>query len=372
VFFLKVLVAVDSFKGSLSAKEACSAIREGILRASSCANVEILPLADGGEGTVDAVSCIDGCETISVDTFDALMRSVKARYCILGDTAVMEMAAASGIMLLAKEELNPKITTTYGCGVMMKDALDRGISKIILGIGGSATNDGGAGALCALGAKLLDKSLQELSPGGAALKALHKIDMSGFDKRIRDTQITVACDVSVTLCGESGATKVFAKQKGADKSDILLLEEALLNYGKILQDTFMMPVFDIEGGGAAGGLGAMLCVCCGAALLPGLELIARLVRLEDRIRECDIVITGEGKTDASTLLGKLPIAVMRLAKSHTRPCILLSGDIDCESSLLYDAGFSQVFKARPNGVSTEYSMTHASRLLKKRAAEIFG
>ena len=170
MFFLKVLVAVDSFKGSLSAKEACSAIREGILRASSCANVEILPLADGGEGTVDAVSCIDGCETISVDTFDALMRSVKARYCILGDTAVMEMAAASGIMLLAKEELNPKITTTYGCGVMMKDALDRGISKIILGIGGSATNDGGAGALALSGQSFLIKASKSSPRAGLLLR----------------------------------------------------------------------------------------------------------------------------------------------------------------------------------------------------------
>ncbi len=369
---MKVLVAVDSFKGSLSSKEACIAISEGIYKVNPSANVDILPLADGGEGTVDAVSCIDGCETIAIDTFDALMRPVKARYCILGDTAIMEMASASGITLLMKDELNPKITTTYGCGILIKDALQRGISKIILGIGGSATNDGGAGALCALGAKLLDKSLKELPLGGAALLSLHTIDMSGFDKRIHAAKIKVACDVTATLCGKNGATKVFAKQKGADKKDILLLEEALLNYGKILKDTFMVPVFDIEGGGAAGGLGAMLCVCCGAVLLPGLELIAGLLKLEEKIRVSDIVITGEGKTDASTLLGKLPISVMRLAKSYQKPCILLSGDIDCESSLLYDAGFSQVYKARPNGASAEYSITFAFELLKNKAAEIFG
>lgn len=369
---MKILVAADSFKGSLSAKDACAAIREGLLSASPSAQVAVLPLADGGEGTVDAVKHLPGAQTVFVKTVDALTRPVSAEYCVIGDTAVMEMAAASGITLLKKDELDPKITTTYGCGPMLSDALGRGVKKIIIGIGGSATNDGGAGALSALGARLLDINGREIPTGGAALTLLHKIDLSAFDKRIFETEITAACDVTATLCGENGATKVFARQKGASQADIPLLENALFNFGKILEKTYDKPVFDIAGGGAAGGFGAMLSVCCNAALRPGIELIAELAGLEEKIRECDTVITGEGKTDASTLLGKVPVGVARIAKKLGKPCVLLSGDIDCDLSLLYDAGFTEVYKARPDGASAQYSIANAKTLLRDKAAALFG
>lgn len=372
MIFLKILVAADSFKGSLCAKDACAAIREGLLSASPFAQVAVLPLADGGEGTVDAVKHLPGAQTVFVKTVDALTRPVSAEYCVIGDTAVMEMAAASGITLLKKDELDPKITTTYGCGPMLSDALGRGVKKIIIGIGGSATNDGGAGALSALGARLLDINGREIPTGGAALTLLHKIDLSAFDKRIFETEITAACDVTATLCGENGATKVFARQKGASQADIPLLENALFNFGKILEKTYDKPVFDIAGGGAAGGLGAMLSVCCNAALRPGIELIAELAGLEEKIRECDTVITGEGKTDASTLLGKVPVGVARIAKKLGKPCVLLSGDIDCDLSLLYDAGFTEVYKARPDGASAQYSIANAKTLLRDKAAALFG
>ncbi|HZJ75522.1 MAG TPA: glycerate kinase [Clostridia bacterium] len=367
---MRILIATDSYKGSLSAKEACDAIRDGIILKNPKSNIAILPLADGGEGTVDAICDIQGTKPINAKTIDALMRPVLAKYCVMGDTAVMEMASAAGITLLKKDELNPKVTTTYGSGILLKDALDRGIKKIILGIGGSATNDAGAGALVALGAKLLDKDGKEVPLGGAALRLIHKIDLSSFDNRIFETEITVACDVDALLCGENGATKVFARQKGATEDDIPLLENALINFGKVLEKTYSKPVFNIAGGGAAGGLGAMLSVCCNAALCPGIELISTLVGLEEKIKKCDIVITGEGKTDSSTLLGKLPVGVAHLSKKHGKPCILLSGDIDCSHDLLYDAGFSQIHKARPTGASKEYSIANAKALLREKAATL--
>lgn len=367
---MNILIATDSYKGSLSAKEACEAIREGIIHKNPKADITVLPLADGGEGTVDAICDIQGTKPIYAKTVDALMRTVLAKYCIMGGTAVMEMASAAGITLLKKDELNPKVTTTYGCGIMIKDALDKGIRKIILGIGGSATNDAGAGALSALGAKLLDKNGKEVPAGGAALFLVHKIDLSGFDSRIFKTEITVACDVDALLCGENGATKVFARQKGATETDIPLLENALIHFGKILEKTYNKPVFDIAGGGAAGGLGAMLSVCCNAALCPGIELISKLVGLEQKIEKCDIVITGEGKTDSSTLLGKLPVGVARLSNKYGKPCVLLSGDIDCPHDLLYDAGFSQIHKARPTGAAKEYSIANAKTLLREKAAAL--
>lgn len=367
---MNILIATDSYKGSLSAKEACDTIREGILFTTPKASVAVLPLADGGEGTVGAICDIEGTKPITTKTVDALMRPVLAKYAIMGDTAVMEMASAAGITLLKKDELNPKITTTYGCGILLKDALDRGIKKIILGIGGSATNDAGAGMLSALGARLLDKDGNDVPLGGAALSLIHKIDLSNFDNRIYETETTAACDVDALLCGENGATKVFARQKGASEADIPLLENALKNFGIVLEKTYNKPVFEILGGGAAGGLGAMLSVCCNAALLPGIELISKLVGLEERIKDCDIVITGEGRTDSSTLLGKLPVGVARLSNKQNKPCILLSGDIDCPHSLLYDAGFSQIHKARENGVTKEYAIENAKTLLKEKAAAL--
>lgn len=370
MIFLKILIAMDSYKGSLSAKEACEEIREGIISTNPKAKVATLPLADGGEGTVDAICGIPGTEAVYIETKDALMRPALAKYCIMGSTAVMEMAAAAGILLLKGSELDPKVTTTYGCGIMLKDALDKGIKKIILGIGGSATNDAGAGALSALGARLLDKNGKEVPLGGAALALVHSIDLSNFDNRIFETEITVACDVDALLCGENGATKVFARQKGATDADIPLLENALCSFGKVLEKTYNKPVFNISGGGAAGGLGAMLSVCCNALLRPGTALISALVGLEEKIKACDIVITGEGKTDSSTLLGKLPVGVALLCKKYNKPCILLSGDIDCPSSLLYDAGFAQIHKVRPKGATAEYSMANAKRLLREKSASL--
>ncbi len=367
---MKILVAADSFKGSLTSKDACEAIRQGLKNADETTEVMIHPLADGGEGTTEAVCSLPGTERIRVKTTDALGRPIDADYCIYKGTAVIEMAAASGITLLCESELNPKITTTFGTGLMIKDALDRNIQKFIIALGGSATNDGGAGCLTALGARLLDRFHKELPPGGAALSHLETIDLSGFDRRIASASFTAACDVTAPLCGENGASKVFAKQKGASPEDILLLEEALFRYGTILENTFHKPVLTVPGGGAAGGFGAMLTACCGAELSPGFTLLAMLTRLEDKLTACNLVVTGEGRTDASTLLGKLPVGVLALAKRHHVPCVLLSGDIACPEETLTAAGFALVYKARPDGASVSYAMQNAARLLTERAAQI--
>ncbi len=367
---MKILVAADSFKGSLTSREACEAIKRGLLAADKTAQVIIHPLADGGEGTAAAIASLPDARTVRAKTVDPLLRPIEAEYCILGDTAVIEMAAASGLTLLSENELNPKITTTYGTGLLIKDALDKGLRQFIVALGGSATNDGGAGCLSALGARLLDCKGYELAFGGAALTRLETIDLEGFDPRIADASFTAACDVSATLCGENGASKVFAKQKGASPEDILLLEEALEHYGAVLEKAFYSSVFTVSGGGAAGGFGAMLSACCKAKLLPGFTLLSELTALEKRLSACGLIVTGEGKTDASTLLGKLPMGILNLAKKQNIPCVLLSGDIACPTETLTAAGFTRVYKARPDGASVDYAISHAAELLTAQATQI--
>lgn len=356
---MNILIACDSFKGSLSSVEVCECISEAMN--SETINTIICPLADGGEGTVDAFRSALKCETVTTTVHDPLMRKIPAQYVISEKTAIIEMAAASGITLLKGNELNPEITSTYGTGELIRHAIEHGCTKIIIGIGGSATNDGGKGCLEALGAVFMDKNDQPLKPGGASLKDLETIDLSDFKKVSDYAELIIACDVTSTLFGENGATKVFARQKGAGNQQIEKLENALIHFSKKSKDVLGKDFSTFSGTGAAGGLGFALVAFCGGKLTSGFDAISNALNLEEKIKSCDIVITGEGKTDKSTLLGKLPISVAKLSKKHKKPCILLSGDI--EETVDFSDYFYKTFKCRLQSDSTENAIKHAKERL---------
>lgn len=356
---MNILIACDSFKGSLSSTEVCECISEILKKANI--NTIKCPLADGGEGTVDAFRNAIKCETVATTVHDPLMRKISAQYVTAGTTAIIEMAAASGITLLKDNELNPEITSTYGTGELICHAIEKGCSKIIIGIGGSATNDGGKGCLEALGAVFTDKNAESLKSGGASLKELEAIDLTSFKKVSDYAELIIACDVTSPLFGENGATKVFARQKGADSQQIEKLEKALIHFGEKSKELSGNDYSTLPGTGAAGGLGFALVAFCGGKLTSGFNAVSDALSLEYKIKACDIVITGEGKTDNSTLLGKLPISVAKLSEKHNKPCILLSGDID-ESINLSDY-FYKTYKCRLSSDSPEDAIKNAKERL---------
>lgn len=356
---MKFLIACDSFKGSLSSPQVCDCISDALKKNGF--NTVVCPLADGGEGTVDAFSSALECERITATVHDPLMRQITAQYIIADKTAVIEMAAASGITLLKKEELNPEITSTYGTGELILHAIERGCTKIILGIGGSATNDGGKGCLEALGAIFKDSKGTHLSHGGASLTELDKIELDTF-KRVSDyAQLIIACDVTSPLYGENGASRVFAPQKGADKHQVESLEKALTHFGDKAKELLGSDYATLPGTGAAGGLGFGLVAFCGGKLTAGFDALSSALNLSDKIKSCDIVITGEGKTDRSTLLGKLPLSVSALAKAHNKPCYLISGDID--ETIDISDHFSGSYKCRQSPDSVEAAIENAHNRL---------
>ncbi|HEY8889917.1 MAG TPA: glycerate kinase [Clostridium sp.] len=369
---MKFVIAPDSFKGSLSAQEVADSLEQGIKKVFGEATVVKVPMADGGEGTVQ--SLVDGTsgEIIKVKVKDPLMREIDSFYGILGDgkTAVIEMAAASGLPLLSKEERNPIIATTYGTGELIKHALSRGCRNIIIGIGGSATNDGGAGMVQALGVRLTDENGKELSFGGGELHKLHKIDISGIDFRIRECTITVACDVDNPLCGPKGAAYVFGSQKGADKKTIEILDKNLINYAKVIKNDLNIDILDVPGAGAAGGLGGALIAFLNAKLKRGIDIVIDATGLEDKIKDADLVITGEGMIDFQTAFGKTPFGVAKVAKKYGIPVIAIAGGIGREAETLYEKGFDSIFSIVEGPISLEEAMANGKPLLKKASERI--
>lgn len=356
---MNVLIACDSFKGSLSSVEVCEIIAETMnsedIKTISC------PLADGGEGTVEAFRGALKCETVTTTVHNPLMIKTSAQYAIAEKTAIIEMAAASGITLLKENELNPETTSTYGTGELIRHAIENGCTKIIIGIGGSATNDGGKGCLEALGAVFMDKNNTPLNHGGASLKKLETTDLSAFSKVSDYAELIIACDVTSTLFGEKGATKVFARQKGADEHQIENLENALIHFAEKSKELLGKDYSTLSGTGAAGGLGFALVAYCGGKLTSGFDAISDALSLEEKIKLCDIVITGEGKTDNSTLLGKLPVSVAKLSKKYNKPCILLSGDV--EESVDFSDYFYKTYKCRLSTDSPEEAIKNAKERL---------
>jgi glycerate kinase len=343
---MKIVVAPDSFKGSLTAEEVSNAIEQGVREIFPEAEIVKIPMADGGDGTVQCLVNATGGEILRKKVTGPLGDEVLASYGILGDkkTAVIEMAEASGLTLIPDNKRNPLITTTYGTGQLIKSALDQGCRKMIIGIGGSATNDGGAGMVQALGAKLLDKDGEEIDFGGGELKKIFQIDTKYLDNRLSETKVLIASDVSNPLCGPKGASQIYGPQKGATPEAIKELDESLAYFAKIIERDLNKDVKDIPGAGAAGGLGASLIAFLDAELRPGIEIIIEIVKLEQAIKDTDLVITGEGKIDSQTIYGKAPIGVAKIAKKYNVPVIAVAAIISDDADIVHQYGIDNLIK----------------------------
>lgn len=358
----KVVIAPDSFKESLSAMAVAEAIERGFRQIYPQVQYVKLPMADGGEGTVDSMVAATGGEIVRVEVTGPLGQPVSAFYGLLGEgeTAVIEMAAASGLHLAPKGQRDPRITTSYGTGELILAALERGVKAIILGIGGSATNDGGAGMMQALGARLLDDQQQPLPPGGAALTRLAQIDLSAVDPRLQQVSVTAACDVDNPLCGPQGASAVFGPQKGATSEMVTQLDAALSHFGSLLQQATGREVLNAPGAGAAGGMGAALLGMLNARLRPGIEIVIETLRLEEALRDADLVITGEGRLDSQSIHGKTPIGVARVAKRHGLPVIGIAGSLSKDYQVVHQHGIDAAFSVLDRVVTLEEALTDAA------------
>ena len=369
---MKIAIAPDSFKGSLSATEVANAIEKGIKKVDKSIETVKIPMADGGEGTVESLVEATGGKYIKVKVNDPLMREIEAVYGILGDnkTAVIEMAQASGLPLLKKEERNPMKTTTYGTGELIKHAVNSGCKNIIIGIGGSATNDGGAGMAMALGAKLLDKDGKDIPLGAEGLIKLKTIDLSTFDEKIRECKFIAACDVENPLVGEKGASHIFGPQKGADEDMVKVLDEYLEHYGNLLEKNLNISVLNYPGAGAAGGLGAALLAFLNAELKRGIDIVIEASNLEEKIKDSDLVITGEGMIDYQTQFGKTPFGVAETSKKYSKPVIAIAGGIGKDASDLYNKGIDSIFSIVDKPMTLDEAVENAENLLEDTAERI--
>lgn len=342
---MKVVIAIDSLKGSLSSMEAGMAIKDGILAAKPDAEVIVKPLADGGEGTTDAL--IEGMngERIDLTVTGPMHTPVDAYYGYLKDTntAVMEMASAAGITLVPDSEKNPLLATSYGVGEMINDAIQRGCRNFIIGIGGSVTNDGGIGMLKALGVRFLDENGEDAGEGGQALAKVARIDVSGMNPLLKECHIQVACDVNNPLCGENGSTYVYGPQKGVTEDMKKTLDEAMAHFARVTSETLENDYMNTPGAGAAGGLGYAFLAYTGAALTPGIELILDAVGLEEELSGADVVVTGEGRLDFQTAMGKAPVGVARLAKKYNAKVIAFAGSVTKEATTCNKEGIDAFF-----------------------------
>lgn len=342
---MKVVVAIDSLKGSLSSMEAGMAIKDGVLAAKPDTEVIVKPLADGGEGTTDAL--IEGMngERIDLTVTGPMHTPVDAYYGYLKDTntAVMEMASAAGITLVPDSEKNPLLATSYGVGEMIIDAIQRGCRNFIIGIGGSITNDGGIGMLKALGVRFLDEKGKDAGEGGQALAKVACIDLSGLNPLLKECHIQVACDVNNPLCGESGSTYVYGPQKGVTEDMKKTLDEAMAHFARVTSESLENDYMNTPGAGAAGGLGFAFLAYVGATLTPGIELILDAVGLEDELSGADVVVTGEGRLDFQTAMGKAPVGVAKLAKKYNAKVIAFAGSVTKEATACNKEGIDAFF-----------------------------
>ncbi|QJC50584.1 glycerate kinase [Paenibacillus albicereus] len=366
------LLAPDSFKESMTAKEACVAMEAGLRKAFPDARFIHVPMADGGEGTVQSLVDASGGQLVAKEVTGPLGQRVLARYGIMGDgvTAAIEMASASGIQLVPKEQRNPLVTTTYGTGELIRECLDQGIRKIIIGIGGSATNDGGAGMAEALGVRFLDADGAELPRGGGSLGRLARVDASGLDPRLAEVEMIVACDVTNPLCGPNGASHVFGPQKGATPEMALALDASLAHYASILAEQLGKQVRDFPGAGAAGGLGAGLLVFTQATLQRGIDIVIDSTGLRAKLAEADYCFTGEGGMDFQTKFGKTPFGVARAAKEAGKPVIALAGYIGDGAEALYEEGIDAIFGIVPGAAELERLLADGPKNVERTCESI--
>lgn len=369
---MKLVFASDSFKGSLSSAEIIEMLSKAakeVIGESECIGV---PAADGGEGTVDSILNTAGGTRIYTEVHGPLGDRIKAYYGNLDESsAIIEMAAASGLTLISKEKRNPLFTSTYGTGELIKDALDKGFRDIYIAIGGSATNDGGMGCAKALGIRFLDKSGCELDGAGADLDKVEQIDISGLDARVKDTKFTVLCDVKNPLCGPNGATYTFAAQKGADREMQDRLEKGMCNYRDVIRRQFGIDPDSIVGGGAAGGMGTMLSIFLNAEMKPGIETVLDLVRFDDLITDAGLIVTGEGCTDWQSSFGKVVCGVGERAKKKGIPVIDLCGSLGQGYEEIYKHGITTLITTVNAPMSLEEAMKNAKDLYYKAAVRMF-
>ena len=363
---MRIVVAPQSLKGSLTAAEVGQAIAAGVRAVYARAEIDIVPVADGGEGTVQALVDATGGEIAWQTVTGPLGTPVSAFFGLLGDrqTAAIEMAACAGLPLVPPSQRNPLITTTYGVGELLLAALERGCRHFIIGIGGSATNDGGAGMVQALGASLLTDNGEAIGRGGAALATLERISNEHLDHRLQECVIQVACDVTNPLCGPTGASAVYGPQKGATLAMVTELDIALAHYAAIVERDMGYAVRDIPGAGAAGGLGAGLLAFLHATLRPGAQLVLDAVNLESVISRADLVITAEGQIDGQTAYGKSVGAVATLAKQYNLPVLALAGGLGENYQCVYDLGVDSVAVLPSGPMTLSYAMEYAAALTR--------
>lgn len=368
---MKIVIAPDSFKESLSALEVANAIEKGFRRVFPDAQYVKIPLADGGEGTVQALVDATGGTIVEKQVTGPLGEPVSASFGLLGDgkTAVIEMAAASGLHLVPREKRNPLITTTRGTGELIRAALDCGVEHMIIGIGGSATNDGGAGMAQALGVKLLDANGEELGFGGGRLSRLAQIDVSALDERLNYVKVDVACDVTNPLTGSEGASFVFGPQKGATPDMVRQLDQNLQHYADVIAQALGKQV-NVPGAGAAGGLGAGLLAFLHAELKRGIDIVLEAVQFDEKVVGASLVITGEGRIDGQTVYGKTPVGVAKAAKKHGIPVIALAGSLSDDSDLVLRHGVDALYSIVPGIVSLAEAMEQAAYYVERTARHI--
>jgi glycerate 2-kinase len=368
---MKVIVAPDKFRGSLSSAEAASAIARGVLAADPTAIVDCVPMADGGEGTVEALVAATGGSIRAIEVTGPLGDPVRASFGLLGDgtTAVLEMAAASGLALVPPDRRDPSKTTTRGTGELLLAAIDAGAKRVVLGIGGSATNDAGAGFGQALGYRLLDRNGRDLEPGGAALDRLDRIDASARDRRLLDVEVVVACDVDNPLCGPRGASSVYGPQKGADAAMIAVLDRNLGHFAAVVERDLGIAIANLPGAGAAGGLGGGLVAFAAGRLEPGVSLVIRTVKLAERLKNADLCLTGEGSIDASSAFGKTAVGVGRLARSLGCPTIALAGTLGTGAEGVLDEGINAILSLCRGPMTLDEAVAKAPALLTSAATQ---
>ena len=369
---LTILLAPDSFKESMSAKEVCEAMEKGIKKVNNDINCIHVPMADGGEGTMQSLVDATGGKIYSLNVVGPLGNKVKAFYGILGDgeTGMLEMASASGIQLVTKEKRNPLITTTYGTGQLIKACLDYGVKRLLIAIGGSSTNDGGAGVIQALGGKFMDAKGNELGFGGGELGKLKTIDLNNFDPRLKNIIIEVACDVNNPLCGDNGASNVFGPQKGATVQMIEELDNNLRHYARIVKEQLGKDVLDVPGAGAAGGLGAGLMAFLNASLKKGIDMVIEYTKLEEKVKCSDMVWTGEGSIDFQTQYGKTPLGVAIVAKQYNKPVIAFAGRIGENIEVLYEKGIDSIFSIVKELTTLDEALVNGKENLEETAENV--
>ncbi|QHM72238.1 glycerate kinase [Mixta intestinalis] len=369
---MKIVIAPDSYKESLSALQVASEIENGFRAIFPDAQYVKLPVADGGEGTVEAMVAATQGKIVRLTVTGPLGEPVEAFYGLSGDEscAFIEMAAASGLELVPSAQRDPLVTTSWGTGELIRNALDRGVQRFIIGIGGSATNDGGAGMMQALGAQLLNKDGEQIGYGGGALAQLARIDISTLDARLQQCRFEVACDVTNPLTGKEGASAVFGPQKGATPELVTRLDAALEHYAAIIQRDLDIDVLHVPGGGAAGGMGAALHAFCRAELRRGIEIVTEALGLDALVRDAALVITGEGRIDSQTVHGKVPIGVAKVAKRYNKPVIGIAGSLTADVGIVHQHGLDAVYSVIYSICTLEEALDNAAQNVRMTARNI--